>query len=231
MKATKLIRLSIIIIMLSCLFVFYRESYTGTISKLLPISKVNTDEKIVAIACNVYEGREELNKILEVLNKKKIHISFFIGGVWAQKNKDMLLKLKNSGHDIQNHGYNHKLPSTLSKEKNIKEIKATEELIYSVTGIRTTLFEPPSGDYDENTLSIVNSLGYKTVTWSIDTIDWRKDATSELILGRVKKKLHPGGIILIHPKPVTAQTIESLLDYLELEGYKVTSVSDLIEYK
>lgn len=228
-KKLKLFNVTIIILMLITITLIYtNQSRIVWLDKLLPITDVKTNENVVAIACNVYEGKDEINKMLKILNKKNIKISFFIGGIWAQNNKDMLMVLKNSNQDIQNHGYYHKLPTRISVSKNIMEIKATEDLIYKACGERTNLFEPPSGDYDENTLTIANSIQYKVITWSIDTIDWRSDATRTLIINRIKKKLHPGAIILIHPKKVTAESFEDILNYIEGQGYKITSVTNLI---
>jgi peptidoglycan-N-acetylglucosamine deacetylase len=198
------------------------------VNQLMPITKVDTDDKIVAIACNVYEGNEQITSMLKTLAKHNIQISFFIGGIWASKNTETLLNINKYDHDIQNHGYLHKRPTTLNEQKNLKEIKDTETIISNITGKKTTLFEPPYGDYDENTLTLLNSINYKLVTWSIDTIDWRNDATKDIIINRIKKKLLPGGIILIHPKSVTAESLEDIIVYIKSEGYKITSVKNLI---
>lgn len=229
-NSSKFAAVVIIIIMLTTIVITYkRKDQIVWLNELVPISNINTDKKVVAIACNVYEGENEIKKMLEVLNRKNVKISFFLGGVWVNKNHDTVKLIKQYNQDIQNHGYYHKKPSTLNLEKNVKEIKDTEETIYKITGIRTTLFEPPYGDYDENTLNIVNSLNYKMVTWSVDTIDWRNDATRDIILKRIKKKLKPGAIILIHPKPVTAESLESIIDYIHNEGYEIKPVSELIK--
>lgn len=220
---------AIIIIMVTIITVYTKRDEITWVNAMIPITSVDTSKKVVAIACNVYEGNEELVKIIDVLNRENVKISFFIGGVWAYKNPEMLLMLKNNNQDIQNHGYNHRGTSTLSKQNNIKEIKDTENYIYKITNIKTTLFEPPSGDYDDNALSVINSLGYRVVTWSVDTIDWREDASQDLILNRIENKLHPGAIILTHPMPVTSKSMESIIRLIKSKGYEITTVSDLIE--
>lgn len=226
---SKFIVVVIIIIMLTIITLsFINRSEITWVSELVPISKVTTDKKVVAVACNVYEGNEQIVKILNTLDIHNTKISFFIGGIWAQKNPEILKMIKEKGQDIQNHGYLHKRPTVLNQQKNLKEIKDTEEIVYKLTEVRTSLFEPPYGDYDENTLSLANTINYKLVTWSIDTIDWRSDATRDIILGRIKRKLHPGAIILIHPKPVTADSFNEILNYIKSQGYEVTSVKELI---
>lgn len=228
----KYLTVFIIIIMLTTVLIAYiNRKEIVWVRSIVPIDRVNVDKKVVAIACNVYEGNEEIEKILKTLEQKNVKITFFLGGVWANKNPETVKLIYRSGHDIQNHGYYHKLPTTLNQAKNIQEIKDTEKIIYNLTGTTTNLFEPPSGDYDENTLSIANSLNYRVVTWSIDTIDWRKDATKDLILSRIKRKLHPGGIILTHPKQLTAESMPEIIDMLKDNGYEITTVTELLKYQ
>jgi peptidoglycan/xylan/chitin deacetylase (PgdA/CDA1 family) len=221
---------TIIIFVLLVLFItaFTQKSDVVWINELVPISKGNTDKKVVAFACNVYEGSQQINKMINVLENKKVKISFFLGGIWVNKNNDLVKYMYGKGYDLQNHGYYHKRPSTLNKQNNIKEVKDTEKLIFNITGYKTKLFEPPYGDYDENTLSTLNSLNYKVITWSIDTIDWRDDASKEVIMNRIKKKLHPGAIILIHPKSVTANILGDMIDYIGSQGYEIITVNEMI---
>lgn len=219
---------TIIIIMLTILIAYMRRDSITWINELLPTTNISTNQKVVAIACNVYEGNEELSKILEILEKENVKISFFIGGVWASRNPNMLLLLKKNGQDLQNHGYYHLKPSTLNRENNIKEIKNTERLIFNITNTKTSIFEPPYGDYDDNSLSIINELGYRAVTWDIDTIDWRDDANESLVLSRVSKKLHSGAIILTHPKPITSNYMLDLIKLVKSRGYKIITVKELL---
>lgn len=227
-----LLKVTIIIVMVINILLVETEKATAAIKpESMPIRYVNTDEKVVAIACNVYEGEKLLPGMLDVLDKYNIKITFFFGGVWVKRNPDTLKLIYDRGHEIQNHGYNHKLPTRLDYERNIKEIKDTEQLIQSIAGVRTTLFEPPSGDYDSNTLALMEPLGYKMVTWSVDTIDWRSDATKELILSRIARKLKTGSIILMHPKEITARSLEDIIQYIQGQGYKITTVTDLLSYE
>lgn len=218
----------IFVLLFLCIVAFVNKNDIVWINELVPISKGSTDKKVVAFACNVYEGSEQIDKMINILENKKAKMSFFLGGIWVNKNKDFVKYMYSKGYDLQNHGYYHKRPSTLNKQNNIKEVRDTEKLIFNITGYRTKLFEPPYGDYDENTLSTLNSINYKVLTWSIDTIDWREDASKEVIMNRIKKKLHPGAIILIHPKPVTANVLDEMIDYIYSQGYNIVTVSEII---
>ena len=63
---------------------------------------------------------------------------------------------------------------------------------------RQTLYAPPSGECEAHVLEAADNLGYDTILWSVDTIDWQKpDAAT--IIERVESKIHGGAIILAHP--------------------------------
>lgn len=220
----------IVIISIVWTCVHYETGFTmASYNQDRPITQSKTSERQVAIACNVYEGEDVVMSMMDICDKYNVKITFFIGGVWANRNRDLLKTMADRGHDLQNHGYMHKLPTKIKVSENINEIQKTEDLVKDVTGKKTNLFEPPSGDFNRQTSQIVKNMGYKLVTWNVDTIDWRKDATKELILSRVKRKLVPGSIILMHPKPVTGQSFESVIKYLLSENYSIKTVTELIE--
>ena len=82
----------------------------------------------------------------------------------------MLLIINSDGHEIGNHGYNHLKHTKLSKEKNIEEIKKTEEVIKDILGKKTDLFAPPYGDLDKNVVEAAESIDYKVIMWSLSLI-------------------------------------------------------------
>ena len=48
-------------------------------------------------------------------------------------------------------------------------------------------------------MRVAAALGYRTVLWTLDTIDWQ-DPPPERILQRVLPKVQSGSIVLMHPK-------------------------------
>jgi len=47
-------------------------------------------------------------------------------------------------------------------------------------------------------------LGYKTVLWTIDTVDWQRPAPT-VIIDRVLSKLSNGALVLMHPTQPTLE--------------------------
>ena len=77
-------------------------------------------------------------------------------------------------------------------------------------------------------MSAAEELGYKTIMWTVDTIDWKRPP-SDIIINRVMKKVNNGTIILIHPTEPTAKALPELITQLKNKGYTVTTVSDILK--
>jgi len=195
-----------------------------------PIFHGNITEPKIAFACNVFWGEEFLPDMLNTLEKSNIKITFFIGGSWGKRFPNLVTELATRGHELGNHTYSHPHPNTLSKDKNKEQILRAEQLVTELTQRKTTLYAPPYGEYNDTVLSAAAELGYTTIMWSIDTIDWQRPP-AEIIINRVMKKVNNGAIILMHPTESTAKALPALIRQLEKKGYTITTVSDITKQK
>lgn len=202
--------------------------------KVVPTSAVSgvyyngdTSSNKVTLMINVYWGTEYLDDMLATLAEKDVKTTFFIGGTWAVLNEDYLNKIYQAGHEIANHGYHHKDHDKLDEQGNLNEISTTHKIVKELLGVDMTLFAPPSGAYDKLTVSCAESLGYHTIMWTRDTIDWR-DHDAEVIYQRAIKKAKGGDLILMHPTEATAQALPRIVDYFQSNNFTLTTVSDNI---
>lgn len=192
------------------------------------IYKGNASHKQVAIACNVVWGTEYVSKLLAVLQKQKVHITFFLGGQWAKDNPHLAKTLAQAGMEIGNHGYGHRHVASLSLQQNIVEIQKADAAIFAATGIHPSLYAPAYGEVNSTVTQAATRLHYQTIMWSIDTIDWRPSHTPSIITQRVLSKLHNGAIILMHPTSRTLAALPALLKTIQAKGYKITTVGHVI---
>lgn len=185
----------------------------------------NEDSNKISLMINVYWGTEYLDGMLEILDKYDVKTTFFVGGTWAVKESDMLEKIYESGHEIGNHGYSHKDQDKLSREQNQKEILMTHNIVDELLGFEMNLFAPPSGAYSKTTVEVASELGYQTIMWTRDTIDWR-DKDADLIYSRAVKDAKGGDLVLMHPTEKTLEALERIIITLQEKGLKITTVSD-----
>ena len=187
----------------------------------------NRSSNNISLMFNVYWGDEFLDGILKTLDEHDAKVTFFVGGVWASKNEEMLKRFVQEGHELANHGYNHKDQNRISQQENYNEINQTHQIVKSFTGLEMKLFAPPSGAFNDTTLNVAESLGYRTIMWTRDTIDWR-DKDKQLIYNRAVKDAKGGDLVLMHPTEKTLEALPEILQTLKKQGLNVTTVSETI---
>ncbi len=178
----------------------------------------------VSLMFNVYWGTEEVYRILDTLSEHGASATFFIGGCWADDNVECLKAIQGAGHEIGNHGYFHKDHTKLNLVQNQKEIADCNRFIELAIGFAPTLFAPPSGAYNEDTLEAAKTLGMKTILWSKDTIDWR-DKNAAVIYTRATKGVKAGDFILMHPMKETADALNDILKFYKANSLQTVTVS------
>lgn len=205
-------------------------SLVNTNERVLPIYYVETDEKAVALTFDSAWNTDDLDDILMILDKNNIKATFFMTGDWVEIYPEAVKKLYEYGHDLGNHGENHKNMSELSREECEKEIQSVHDRVYEITGIEMDLFRPPSGDYDDDVVNTAKDMGYYTIQWNIDSLDWKNYGVADMIERVVEsKKLCNGSIILLHNgTKYTKDALQGIIDGLKNKGYEFVSVSELI---
>lgn len=198
-----------------------------TANEPVPFYRGSSQTK-VSLMINVYWGTEYLEPMLDILREKGVKTTFFVGGMWVAENDGLLKKIYDEGHEIGNHGYHHKDHKTLSDSRCREEIEVTHKLVKEIIGVDMNLFAPPSGSYCDKTVSIAEELGYRTIMWSLDTIDWR-DKNAETIFGRATKKIRGGDLVLMHPTEKTVEALGRIIDAITEKGLTVSTVSEVLQ--
>ena len=70
-------------------------------------------------------------------------------------------------------------------------------------------------------MKAANELGYTSIKWDVDTIDWNNRKEPEVIIERVKKKdIKDGSIVLMHPTYATTQCLDDIIQIIRDKGLK-----------
>jgi len=185
------------------------------------------DKNQVALMCNVAWGAEYLPTIMNAAESYGAKLTFFWEGRYAEKNPEMVRALQAAGHEIANHGDKHRDHSALDLSGNLMEIDRAGKKLEAITGTYPPLFAPPSGAYNTATLDAAESLGLKTILWTLDTVDW-KHPGPDAIYDKLTEKMEPGAFILMHPTIDSAEMLPRLLRWLYDNGYAAVTVSELL---
>lgn len=195
-----------------------------------PIYKGNPEKPMISFLINVAWGDEFIPPILETLKKQEVKATFFFDGSWVKKNPDLAKNIYNEQHEIGNHAYSHPDLASSSSDKTMRELKMTNDVIEASLGVTPKWFAPPSGSFNDNTVKIARDLNMFTILWTVDTVDWKKPDTSQMVQ-RVVSEVHNGAMILMHPTKPTSEGLEQMIVEIQKRGYKLGTVSDMMGEK
>ena len=201
---------------------------TAAAKRELPVYSVEREGKYIALSFDAAWGNEDTQTLIDILDKYGVKATFFIVGEWADRYPESVKALAEAGHEVMNHSDTHPHMTKLSAQKIAREVNACSDKIQALTGVRPTLFRCPYGEYDDNVIAAVRSLGMTAVQWDTDSLDW-KELTAPEIARRVTSKVAPGSIVLFHNAGLhTPEALPSILEYLQQEGYTILPVSQHI---
>ncbi len=198
--------------------------------KALPIYCVQTEEPKIALTFDAAWGNDDTQKIMEILKKHDVKVTFFMTGGWVESYPDDVRMILAEGHDLGNHSQNHKNMSQLSDAEKEEEIMSVHNKVRELTGYDMFLFRPPYGDYDSKLIKVAKKCNYYPIQWDVDSLDW-KDYGVDSIIKTVTQNEHlgNGSIILCHNgAKYTVEALDTLITTLKAEGYQFVPLSDLI---
>jgi peptidoglycan/xylan/chitin deacetylase (PgdA/CDA1 family) len=174
----------------------------------------------------------------------RVHASIFMTGAMADNvNTDAgrqvlaIVEAHPELFTLGNHSYTHRDFRTLTPAEIREELRRTETAIarYVSQDLRP-FFRPPNGGYDADVLAAVGATGYRyTVTWDIDTIDWRPIAndppgpTADQMVAKVLDRAQGGSIVLMHLGGYeTFEALPRIVDGLQDAGFELVSLDELL---
>ena len=194
----------------------------------LPIYCVETEENKIAVTFDAAWSAEDTDEIIGILKNHNAKATFFAVGDWVEKNPEAVKKLYNAGHEIGNHSDTHPSFSQINREEIKSEILNCNKKIERITGVEPKLVRAPSGDYDNKSIEVTESLDMKMIQWDVDSLDWKKLSVDEMY-GRGVSKTQKGSILLFHNGAEnTPEALDKILEKLEKDGYEFVTVSELI---
>lgn len=216
----------IVLIIVATSIAAFSSVYAALPASSAPIYRADSGNK-VCLMVNVYWGDEYLDDMLDIFDKYNIKTTFFVGGTWVNKNENKLKDIYARGHEIANHGYFHKDHKKLNEQLNREEISACHNLVKQILGIDMKYFSPPSASFSSTTLAVAEKMGYTTIMYSRDTIDWR-DKDANLIFKRATKNITGGELVLMHPTAATVAALESIIKEILSRDLVITTVGDVL---
>lgn len=202
--------------------------YFGGTPRLLPIYSVDRDDNVVSVSFDCAWGTEYTDEILKALRVSDVKATFFMVEFWTVKYEDYVKKIDAAGHEIGTHSATHSYMSKQNAEEIKLELTSSSQAIQNITGKEVELFRAPYGDYDDELIRTASEMGYYTVQWDVDSLDWKDLSATDIAL-RVINSVKSGSIILMHNNGLhTAEAVPIILETLKSRGYSFVTVGELI---
>ena len=197
-------------------------------TRRLPIYSVEINKKKIAITFDAAWSAEDTDELIAILKKHNAKSTIFAVGDWVEKNPDAVKKFNKNGHEMANHSETHAAFSKISREEIKQEIIECNKKIEAITGTTPKLVRAPSGDYDNKSIEVAESLGMKMIQWDCDSLDWKLLSVDEMY-SRITSKVQNGSILLFHNGVEnTPKALDKILTKLKADGYEFVTVSELI---
>ncbi|MFJ8694884.1 polysaccharide deacetylase family protein [Streptomyces roseolilacinus] len=206
----------------------FREGFEVGDPSLPPVfTTVPTRDRVVFLTID--DGAEKDPELLRMMSELDIPYSAFLSDYLVKEDYGYFRRMRDLGVALHNHTLTHPYMPALSYAEQKREICGQQDVIERHYGKRPTLFRPPYGNYDSDTLRAARDCGIKAVPlWTAeafpDRMEWRE----------WDRDLHPGDIVLTHFrgrgdwKGSMADMVRQAMDTITARGYAVARLEDYV---
>ena len=198
------------------------------------VSRVETNEKIVALTFDDGPKPDYTEKILDILKKEGVKATFFLVGREIRKHSEQAKKIVAYGHELGNHSFTHHRMIFLGYGQVVREISDTSDAIREVGYSGPILFRPPYGKKLLVLPYYLEKIGMPSITWDLQPESYPEIANDAGRISRyVVSEARPGSIVLLHvmnkSRTASIDAVEGLIDGLRKRGYSFVTVSELLK--
>lgn len=124
------------------------------------ISNVETDSNAISLIFEGMTSKENMETILEILEKYKVKSTFFIPGIKAAEDKSIVEEIKKDNHEIGSGTLKStKNMQNLSDSELIKDFCYTNKILKTITNENPILLKCNSTKYEDNVLQTAYASG------------------------------------------------------------------------
>ena len=181
--------------------------------------------RFVALTFDDGPRRDTTSRLLDGLRERGASATFFLIGQQIEGSEDLLLRMRDEGHQVGNHSWSHASLKDESDWGLLQEVGRTDTLLREVLGEGSYWLRPPYGLLTARQRQLIT---VPVIKWSVDPEDWKLRDT-EKDVAAVLKKVQAGDIILMHDSiPATVDAALRIVDALQAEGYTFVTVEELL---
>jgi peptidoglycan/xylan/chitin deacetylase (PgdA/CDA1 family) len=175
-------------------------------------------------------------RVLETLERERVPAAFFFVGAHVACLPALARQAAGAGHDIGNHTQHHVKLHRCGPGRIRRELEDAHRVILETIGHAPRCFRAPHGYRNPFVAGASQRLGYQTFGWTFGVWDSARPGAEE-IRRRVREKLQPGAIVLLHDgdgydpagdRSQTADALPGIVRDARDQGYEFRPLSELL---
>lgn len=175
--------------------------------------------------------------ILDCLKRLGVPATFFVIGMNAEREPDLVRRMAAEGHIVGNHSWTHsRLGMCRGRWYWGRQLERTATLIEQLIGRRPAMFRPPMGVRTPHIAGAARRSGHACIMWTRRGFDGVA-TTPQRIIDRVMETASDGDVIVLHdgrerasrrdPQP-TIDALPTLVERLHARGLRPAPLDALL---
>jgi peptidoglycan/xylan/chitin deacetylase (PgdA/CDA1 family) len=165
-----------------------------------------------------------------------VKATFFVLGVNAERHPDVVTRAAREGHEIQNHGFDHRVLPLAGPAVIRDQMARTSAVIERLTATKPSLFRASHGWRNPWVNGAARRQGLRVVGWTLGVWDTDRPG-ADVIVKRTLAGAGPGCVLLLHDgrgvetEPDASQVVQALpaiIGGLREQAYELVTLSSLI---
>lgn len=200
-------------------------------TKIFRRVKLKNNEKVIALTIDDGPWPKTTAAMLDIFKENNVKATFFWVGSSLKNQPKIAKQVVTQGHAIGNHTWHHSTqPMNPITAKN--EIECTAQLIYTTTGVKTSLFRSAGGRLNNGLAAYAKTQNYAIFKWSVNSGDTNSSDT-QFIINSVLRGAKSGAIVLLHDgrgnRTKTVKALPEIITRLKQQGYRFVTLPELLE--
>jgi len=191
------------------------------------VTRFATDRK--AIWLTIDDGpTKDTPAILDLFDRHGVKATFFVKGMLAEREPQLVRAILDRGHSVANHSQTHPSASfwCLLPGRVADEIDACNDALVTATGIKPRWFRAPVGHKNPAVHPALRRRGMRLIGWTARGFDAVVSDPAHVV-ARILPRVEPGAILVLHQgREHSLRVLEGVVVALQERGYELVIPDD-----
>ncbi len=205
-----------------------------------PVVRGRTDRKELALTFDDGPDPRWTPPLLDLLDREGHKATFFVIGVRASAQRELIAEMARRGHEIANHTWSHSnLTAFVAPARLARDLVATSDVIEAATGARPRWFRAPVGLLSPRIPIAAKRANLDIAHWSATARDGVARTSVANAVAHLKPAISAGAILVLHDArlggrdgagdtpPIACEVLRELSVEMKSKGLKSVTLSRL----